>query len=647
MPKPHLSLISLSAIALAACAASSTTTSAPDYSGMSEREREIAQILDLMEGTYPISSNANMLAVKDERGDPVGLNAYDEPSDALEAGDIAAFIATVKAGQFDPDAPEAFASLITAIDSAAAENYDGALTALEPALDDESFSSVAGFIQAWTLALSGDGDAAIAAHRRVTSQLPGMTGDLSLAALLDSLGRKDEALAVYQSLTPNTITAPEHEFDPQGLVYMHVQTVIARQALLLREMGRVEEAATLYERLAAAEPEESVRYEAMIDSLRTGRGLDDETMSLERGYSQSLSDYSLAIYFQTIIANSFAGVREDGYDTTKGMFDQLALVIDPSHEDLRLGVFNDLYDENLFEGALHVLNAAPTQTASLKLAEATTYLRMDDFPQADAALTKAISLADEDEKFGTSVTAMRIYALKKNEARALPLADSLPQLAETQADKAAAHAMAGGVYAQFGKHDRALTEARAAHAIEDTHDRRMSLANAMADAGLIDEGLLILRTEALARPNDPYMLNTLGYYLVLHTDRLDEAFKVLARASALAPNDSYIADSFGWVRYKLGDLEGALRYLEISRRELMPKRHWEIEDHLGDVYWHLGRKEDAKKAWGNALNEFPPSDERSIIQDKFDNGISGPPPERQPLPDLSISDEAEVEREDI
>ncbi|MEM1087896.1 MAG: tetratricopeptide repeat protein, partial [Pseudomonadota bacterium] len=507
--------------------------------------------------------------------------------------------------------------------------------------------SVAGFVEAWTLALQERDDEAIAAHRRVTSQLPGMTGDLSLAALLDALGRKEEALAVYEALTPNTITAPEHEFDPQGLVYMHTQTVIARQALLLREMGRIEEAVTLYDRLAAAEPEETVRYSAMVETLRTGKGLDEEPLTLRRAFAQSLTDYSLAVYFQTLIRNSYAGIRDRGYDSTKGMFDQLALLVDPTHEDLRLAVFDDLYDENLFEGALNILSDAPDQTASLKLAEATTYLRMDDFPKADAALTQAIALADETEKFGASVSAMRIYALKKNEDRALPLADTLPELAETDAEKAGAHAMAGGVYAQFGKHDRALAEARAAHAIEDTHDRRMALANAMADAGLVDEGLLILRDEALGRPNDPYMLNTLGYYLVLHTDRLDEAFKVLARASALAPNDSYIADSFGWVRYKLGDLEGALRYLEISRRELLPQRHWEVEDHLGDVYWHLGRQDDAKAAWANALKEFPPADERSKIADKLENGIATPPPERQPLPDLSISDEAEIDREDI
>ncbi len=143
------------------------------------------------------------------------------------------------------------------------------------------------------------------------------------------------------------------------------------------------------------------------------------------------------------------------------------------------------------------------------------------------------------------------------------------------------------------------------------------------------------------------MLNTLGYYLVEHTDRLNEAFRVLARASALAPNDSYIADSFGWIRFKLGDLDGARRYIELSRRELMPNRHWEIEDHLGDVYWHLDRKDDAREAWAYALNEFPPEDKRVGIEAKLADGITEPAPEEQPLPNVSLGDDGEVTRTDI
>ena len=143
------------------------------------------------------------------------------------------------------------------------------------------------------------------------------------------------------------------------------------------------------------------------------------------------------------------------------------------------------------------------------------------------------------------------------------------------------------------------------------------------------------------------MLNTLGYFLVEHTDKFEEAYRVLARANSLAPSDPYIADSFGWARYKLGDLEGAKRYIEQSRRELAPNTHWEIEDHLGDIYWHLGDKEAAKEAWRRALGDYPSEDKRAKIKDKLENGIDGPPPEKKPLPDVSLGDQGEVSRQDI
>ncbi|MGB2388422.1 MAG: tetratricopeptide repeat protein, partial [Henriciella sp.] len=212
---------------------------------------------------------------------------------------------------------------------------------------------------------------------------------------------------------------------------------------------------------------------------------------------------------------------------------------------------------------------------------------------------------------------------------------------------AMAYGLSSAVYSQFGQFDEALENARAAQRIDDTHERRLVVADALANAGETDAGLLILRTEALNRPNDPYMLNTLGYYLILHTDRLEEAFQVLARASLLAPNDPYISDSFGWVRYKMGDLEGALRYIEHSRSILAPQRNWEVEDHIGDIYWHLGRRDEARLAWTNALEEYPPKEQQALIAEKLSEGLSGPPPAVIPLPNLSLSRDGQVDRQDI
>jgi hypothetical protein len=97
----------------------------------------------------------------------------------------------------------------------------------------------------------------------------------------------------------------------------------------------------------------------------------------------------------------------------------------------------------------------------------------------------------------------------------------------------------------------------------------------------------------------------------------------------------------------LGDLEGARFYIERSRRELAPNRNWEIEDHLGDIYWHLELLDDARAAWRNALAEFPPDEARAQIEDKLAHGLQDPPPARQPLPDVSLSDDGEINRQDI
>jgi tetratricopeptide (TPR) repeat protein len=124
------------------------------------------------------------------------------------------------------------------------------------------------------------------------------------------------------------------------------------------------------------------------------------------------------------------------------------------------------------------------------------------------------------------------------------------------------------------------------------------LADALGRNGQINEALAILRTERLSRPNDPYMLNTLGYFLIERTDKLEEGFKVLSRARAMAERDPYIADSLGWAYFKLGHLSEAKRLIELARKELEPHQHWEIEYHLGDIYWYMDDKEAMRKRPG-------------------------------------------------
>ncbi|WP_300376478.1 tetratricopeptide repeat protein [Henriciella sp.] len=641
--------IASSALSVAACASPQAGQGTADdgTAAIDARKQDVLGALSAYSGVYDVSAPAMRTAVLDEDGKPVGLLAYDSPVEAVKAADMAAFISSIKMNATRDSEPTPFGAVVMSIDTAASGAPGEALTQLQPALDSDDMTIMAGFLEAWYLAQDGQFDAAVEAHRDVGSRLPGLTGDLSLAALLEAAGREDEALAVYSAITPSKIEAPEHEFDPQSLLYSHVKLVIARRAGLLRQRGRIEDAKALYKRLAEAEPEQTTSYAAAMNQIETGRGFDNEPLGVDEAFARSLSDYSRSLSYQRLIRSAFIGERVTGFDDTKSAFDQLALLIDPDNEDLRLSVIGQFYDETLFAAAAHLARVAPEQTAGLQLAIAQSEVRLGNTKVARKALDRAIKLADEDEELGTYSTAMMIYALLDDRKQATEIAELTPGLAETDAEKASAHGSSAAIYSQFGQFDQALFHARAARQLDDTHDRRMALAQAMAEADEVDDALQLIRNEALARPNDPYMLNTLGYFLVEHTERYSEAFKILARANALAPTDPYIADSYGWARYKLGDLEGAKTYIEQSRKELAPNTHWEIEDHLGDIYWHLGDKEAAREAWKAALADYPSEDKRDGIKAKLENGLEGPPPEKQPLPDVSLGDEGEVTRQDI
>ncbi|MEL6258082.1 MAG: hypothetical protein AAFQ67_03365 [Pseudomonadota bacterium] len=574
------------------------------------------------------------------------LSDYETSADAVKAGDMAAFVALIRRDRETGDAPSAYSAMILAMDRAAAEDYDGARSVLDEARLETPGADLPDYLNSWILALEGDGDAAIETHRGSADALPGLTADLSLAAMLEGLGREEEALAVYASITPGEIKAPEHAFDPQNLVFRHVQTVIGRRTLLLRRLDRIDEAKAVYEQLAAAEPEQAVRYEAALESLETGRGLDIEPLTPATAFARSIADLSMSLYHQRIIRAALANQRIRGFDDQRSSLDQMALLLDPSNEALRQNVIQGLYQEALYDGAAHVAANAPEPSATIEMGAGQALLMAGRTDEARDALKRAQAAADDDEAFDVALGTANLFSSLYDEKASISAAREAADLAENDAERASANGVLFGVYDHFAKHKKALETARAAQEIDDTHDRRLVLATALGDAGQVDEGLKLLRRERLSRPNDPYMLNSLGYYMVTMTDKYAEGYKILARAVALAENDPYIGDSFGWARFKLGDFEGALRYIEAARDELLPLSHWEIDDHLGDIYWALDREDDAKAAWRRALTTFPPVDVKASLEDKLENGLNELP-EKQKLPDLSLQDSAQVKERDI
>ncbi|GGE54095.1 tetratricopeptide repeat protein [Actibacterium pelagium] len=108
------------------------------------------------------------------------------------------------------------------------------------------------------------------------------------------------------------------------------------------------------------------------------------------------------------------------------------------------------------------------------------------------------------------------------------------------------------------------------------------------------------------RPDQPQVLNYLGYSLVEKREKLDEALDMIKRAVASRPNDGYITDSLGWGLYRLGRYDEAVVHMERAV-ELEPIDPI-VNDHLGDVLWAVGRKIEAEFQWKRALSFIDPDD---------------------------------------
>jgi tetratricopeptide (TPR) repeat protein len=121
-------------------------------------------------------------------------------------------------------------------------------------------------------------------------------------------------------------------------------------------------------------------------------------------------------------------------------------------------------------------------------------------------------------------------------------------------------------------------------------------------------------------PEQPYVLNYLGYSWIDQGMNLDEGMKMLKRANELRPDDGAITDSVGWAYYRLGQYDKAVEWLERASEQKGDDAT--IVEHLGDAYWHVGRKREARFEWERALNQKPDKDRLPVIKDKLANGLS-------------------------
>ncbi|WP_037379194.1 tetratricopeptide repeat protein [Sinorhizobium americanum] len=128
-------------------------------------------------------------------------------------------------------------------------------------------------------------------------------------------------------------------------------------------------------------------------------------------------------------------------------------------------------------------------------------------------------------------------------------------------------------------------------------------------------------------PNQPQVLNYLGYSWVDMNINLDKGLDMIRKAVELKPDDGYIVDSLGWAYFRMNRFDEAVTELERAA-ELMAGDPT-INDHLGDAYWRVGRKLEAVFQWNQALEMKPEEAEVPKIKAKIEKGL---PPLKQNVP---------------
>jgi tetratricopeptide (TPR) repeat protein len=126
----------------------------------------------------------------------------------------------------------------------------------------------------------------------------------------------------------------------------------------------------------------------------------------------------------------------------------------------------------------------------------------------------------------------------------------------------------------------------------------------LEQAGHVHESVEALQHMLSERPDDPTLLNALGYTLADHTLELGHAEGLIRRALEVMPDNPAALDSLGWVHFRAGDAEGAISTLEHA---YSLGHDAEIAAHWGEALWVSGKPAEARRVWAAALAREPDS----------------------------------------
>jgi tetratricopeptide (TPR) repeat protein len=319
---------------------------------------------------------------------------------------------------------------------------------------------------------------------------------------------------------------------------------------------------------------------AALDDLRAGRPLEPLVKTPEQGAAEVL--YGLGA----------AGGRQ-GDELAAIIYLRLALFLAPQNS-LAIITLADIYERiKQNEQAIDIYESVPASDPLRTTAEIQTGLVLESMGRSEDAAARLKRIAEDQPKNEDALSALgNLQRAHKQYSQAVETY-TRALAASTKPEKAS-----WPLYYFRGI----------------SYERAKQWPQAEAD----------LKIALRLMPEQPLVLNYLGYSWVDQGMNLDEAFGMLHRAVELRPTDGYIVDSLGWANYKLGRHEDAVRELERAI-DLKPSDPV-INDHLGDAYWKVGRKLEAGFQWNHARDLGPEPEDKERILRKIEHGLDDSSP---------------------
>jgi len=441
-------------------------------------------------------------------------------------------------------------------------DYNAALQVVADGPTSGIHSAFNPLIAAWAYAGKGEVTQALEALNKLDGNplFDGVHHHLK-PLLLETLGRAKEADETYQAALMKN--------DRGGIRQMDAYS------RFLERRGRVDEARALVARYLKQNPDNNTLQKAEIRLRNPSPSVAPLVGNANEGFAESL------------LAAATAFGRNDGGELTE-LHLQLALALRPDLDDARISLADIYEGRKQWDRAIKAYGEV-----------------RPDGPFADMAKIRIAWCINERGNHDEAVALLRKLAReRKDDSRALlTLAD---------------------MYRQMERWNEAAKEYTAAlervPTIENRHWIVLFGRGIAYERGKQWEKAEVDMLKALElQPEQPMVLNYLGYTWVDMNRNIDRATDMIKRAVALRPNDGAIVDSLGWAYYRVGRYDEAVTHLE--RAVELKGSDPVITDHLGDAYWKVGRRAEAQFQWRRALGLKPEAELEQKIRRKLDTGL--------------------------